>query len=209
VTEHGTGGVNSEQLTGAQRALVQDAAWASLIDVLSRGVLLVSFALSLGAGPFTIGLLGAIPSLAQLAQLPAIALVERFRRRRLIAVGLGLSERVFVLLLAALPFLPDRHLGLVILVFGQGAIAVLAAMSACSWNSWMHDLLPHHGMGAFFARRLSWSTCVALAGALAGGALVENWPGRDPIQAYAVVFATAGVAGFISSWFLARVPDRQ
>lgn len=199
--------LTDEELAGAQRALVQDAAWASLIDVLSRGVLLVSFALLLGAGPFTIGLLGAIPSLAQLAQLPAIAVVERLRRRRLIAVGLGLCERIFVLLLALLPLLSDKDLALTILVLGQIAIAVLAAMSACSWNSWMHDLLPRSGIGAFFAKRLSWSTSVSLIGALAGGAIVDNWPGANKIYSYSVIFAVAGIAGFLSSWFLARVPE--
>jgi hypothetical protein len=60
----------------------------------SGGLVLVGFALAVGAGPLTVGLLGAIPAFGQLAQLPAIVLVERLRRRRLLAVWLGNSERI-------------------------------------------------------------------------------------------------------------------
>jgi MFS family permease len=202
-----TGPIHSDELARAQHKLVQDAAWASLIGVFAGGVVLVGFALTLGAGPLTIGLLGAIPALGQLAQLPAIALVERFRRRRLLAVWLGVSERVVVMLLAALPFLPDRGLALALLVVAEVLIASTAAISACAWNSWMHDLLPRQGMGTFFAHRLSWSTMVSLIGGLTAGALVDHWPGREPLHAYAAAFIGAGLAGFASSWFLSKVPE--
>jgi MFS family permease len=202
-----TGAINGTELARAQHALVQDAAWSSLVGVLAGGVVLVGFALALGAGPLTIGLLGAIPGLGQLAQLPAVVLVERLRRRHLLAVWLGVLERVVVLLLAGLPFLPDRGLALMLLVVAQVLIASTAAMSACAWNSWMHDLLPRQGMGAFFARRLSWSTAVSLLGGLGAGALVDHWPGGEPLHAYAAAFTGAALAGFVSSWFLSRVPE--
>jgi MFS family permease len=201
------GGIEGPALARAQAALVQDASWASLIGVLSGGVVLVGFALALGAGPLTIGLLGAIPALGQLAQLPAILLVERLRRRRFLAVWLGIAERLVVLAMAALPFVPDRGQALMLLVVAQALIASTAAMSACAWNSWMHDLLPRQGLGAFFARRLSWSTLVSLLGGLAAGALVDHWPGSQPLQAYAAAFGGAALAGFVSSWFLSRVPE--
>jgi hypothetical protein len=78
--------VTPDDLARGKRALVKDAAWASLVGALYGGVILVGFALELGATPFLIGLLAAIPFFAQFAQLPAIALVERVRERRRIAV---------------------------------------------------------------------------------------------------------------------------
>jgi MFS family permease len=201
------GVIGGGELARAQHALVQDAAWASLIGVLSGGVVLVGFALALGAGPLTIGLLGAIPALGQLAQLPAIVLVERLRRRRLLAVWLGVSERVVVLLLAILPFLPDRGLALMLLVAAEVLIASTAAMSACAWNSWMHDLLPRQGHGGVLRAPALLVHRGFAAGGLAAGALVDHWPGREPLHAYAAAFIGAALAGFVSSWFLARVPE--
>ena len=69
--------VTPEALEAGKRALVWDAAWASVTGAWSGGVVLVAFALSLGADPMTIGLLAAIPFLAQAVQLPTIYLVER------------------------------------------------------------------------------------------------------------------------------------
>ena len=70
-------------------ALVQDAAWARLTGSLYAGVVLVGFALALGAIPTQIGILSAIPLLAQVLQLPAIALIERFHHRRTITLVTG------------------------------------------------------------------------------------------------------------------------
>src|SRR5512134_1739222 len=96
--------ISPEALAGGQRVLVADAAWASLTGALSGGVVLVALALELGAGPQAIGLLGAIPFIAQAAQLPAIAVVDQVRRRKLIAVlALGIA-RLLILALALLPF---------------------------------------------------------------------------------------------------------
>src|SRR5581483_3993656 len=85
--------VTPADLERGKRALVKDAAWASMVGALCGGVILVGLALELGATPWHIGLLAALPFLAQLAQLPAISLIERMRERRKIAVmALGVSR---------------------------------------------------------------------------------------------------------------------
>ncbi|MCI0755314.1 MFS transporter [Teichococcus vastitatis] len=199
--------ISSEEVERGKRALVADGAWASTIGIMAGGVVLVGFALQIGATPFEIGLLAAIPFIGQLAQLPAIGLVQRFQKRRRLAVGLGLAERVMILTLAALPFLASAEAALALLILGQLVVAVLAATSACAWNSWMHDFLPREGLGAFFAKRLFWGTTVALIAGLTAGVLVDHWPGSDRIHAYSATFAFAAAAGFVSSWFLAQVPE--
>jgi MFS family permease len=62
-------------------------------------------------------------------------------------------------------------------------------------------------MGAFFARRLFWATTLALIGGLAGGQIVARWPLGEPIYAYTAAFVAASVAGFVSSYWLALVPE--
>jgi len=90
-------------LRRGQRALVRDAAWASVTGSLYGGVILIRFALALGAGPFAIGMLAAIPFIGQAIQLPAIALIERLRQRRKIAVVAVSVARFLILLLAIVP----------------------------------------------------------------------------------------------------------
>jgi MFS family permease len=190
-----------------ERALVQDAAWASLAGALYGGVIQVGFALALGAGPFIIGLLAAIPLMAQASQLPAIALVEHVRQRRKIAVIATTVARTLILTLAVLPFLPIGDARLSWLLAAQVVICVLGSVAGCAINSWLHQFLPREGLGAFFARRLFWATSLACAGSLATGLLVDHWQWGEKLHAYSVAFALAGAAGFVSSWFLARVPE--
>jgi MFS family permease len=192
---------------GAQHHLVRDAAWASLTGSLSGGVVLAAFALHLGAGPFSIGLLAALPLMAQVAQLPGIALIERLRRRRPLALPVITAARVLIGLLAPLPFMIDTDSALVLLIAGQALIALLGSLGACAINSWLHQLVPQERRGPFFARRLLWGTLVAGAGSLAAGQAIDYTPARFTAWAFGACFVAAAVAGFVSSWHLARVPE--
>ncbi len=191
----------------AERHLVMDAAWASTVGALSGGVVLVGFALELGASPFAIGLLAAIPLLAQAAQIPAIALVERLRQRRKITVIGATAARMLILAMALLPLIADPHDRLTALLCMQLAISALGATAGCALNSWLHQLLANREIGTLFARRLFWSTVLGAVGALAAGQLIDYSPFGDRLLAYALSFALAGVAGFIGVLHLARVPE--
>lgn len=195
------------EIAAAQPLLVRDAAFASLTGALSGGVVIVGFALALGAGPQVIGLLAAIPFFAQLAQLPAIAFVERFRQRKRIGVIALTVARLAIFGLVLLPFVDDPRLRLTLLVLAQVAVAALSSFAACAVNSWFHQLLPTERLGAFFGRRLLVSTVLACVGTLAVGWWVDHPPGGDPMRAYALSFAGAGLAGLLSSWYLARTPE--
>jgi len=197
--------VSAQELAAAERSLVADAAWASLTGAWSGGVVLAAFAIALGAGPFAIGLLAAIPIAAQVAQLPAIALIERFRERKRIGVLVIVLSRVCLLALIAVPFIPECQRALVLLIAGQIAIAVLGSIGACAVNSWLHQLISRDRLGPFFARRLLWGTLAGGIGALLAGQWIDHAP--DRLHAFAWVFAGAALASFVSSYYLARTPE--
>lgn len=190
-----------------RRALVIEAAFATTAGALYGGVILIGFALELGAAPLVVGLLAAIPFLVQVAQVPSILLVERVRARRRITVLSVSAARLLIMCLALLPLLHDRALQLGALIGLQVAIALFGAVAGCAFNSWVHQLVPRDMLGALFARRLFWSTLLASLGALSAGYLVQHWPGADRLHAYAVIFVAAGIAGLVSSRYLATVPE--
>ena len=199
--------VSGDELEAGKRALVWDAAWASLTGAWSGGVVLVAFALSLGAGPMTIGLLAAIPFMAQAAQLPTIFLVERIRRRKLIGVTSLNIARAIIFLLALLPFAAPASWRIPLLLLSQVGIALMGSVAACAINSWFHQMLPPTGLGAFFGRRLLIASALACGGTLAAGLLVDHPPFGVANYAYAASFAAAALAGFASSACLARTPE--
>jgi MFS family permease len=200
--------VSAAQLAAGQRHLVLDLGWASVSGAFSGGVILAAFALALSATPLQIGLLAAIPFMAQALQLPATLMIERVRQRRRIAVVTITAARVLTIAMAALPFLPVRGVALGGLLGAQVLIAALNAVGACAMSSWLHQLIPHEELGSFFARRLFSGTTFACVATLAAGALVDHWHG-DRLHAYGVAFAVAGLTGFVSSFHIARTPEPQ
>ena len=190
-----------------ERSLVLDASFASLAGALSGGVILSAFALGAGAGPLVIGLLGAIPFLSQAAQLPAIAFVERIRKRRTIGVLSLSAARIVIVLTALLPFLPAARTQLGWLLAAQVAICTLSSFAACAVNSWLHQLVGRESLGDFFAKRLFWGTALACVGTLAAGWLLDPHDWIERREAFAIAFGAAGCAGLASSYFLARAPE--
>ncbi|HEU4460287.1 MAG TPA: MFS transporter [Methylibium sp.] len=199
--------VTPAALARGEADLVRDAGWASLTGALSGGVILASFAVELGAGPAQIGLLSAIPFIAQWGQLPAIALVERFRQRRRIGVWSITAARVLILGIAALPLVAAPATAFRALLMLQFVSAALVSVGSCAVNAWLHQLIPQERLGHFFARRLFWGTAAASAGTLVAGYLIERAAAGQRLEPYAAAFFGAALASFASSWYLSRAPE--
>ena len=140
----------AELETGLKR-LVVEALFSNTTAALTTGVVLTAFALHLGANNATIGLLAAIPFLTQLAQIPAIALVERVRERKRIAVLSSAFGRTMLGVMALAPF--AGALGLPIMIVATIILCAMGAIGGCAWNSWIRDLAPEDRMGRILARR--------------------------------------------------------
>ena len=79
--------ISPAELDAGLRRLMLDAAFATIVGTLNSGVVLIAYALWLGASPAVIGLLAAIPFLTQLLQAPTVLLLEKVRSRRLVSVA--------------------------------------------------------------------------------------------------------------------------
>jgi MFS family permease len=204
--------ISPADIARGKRALVQDGAWANVVGALTSGVLLVGFALALGASDQLIGILAAIPFITQLAQLPAIRLIAVLRRRKAITIVATTTGRALLVLIALLPFLSDHDMALTLLIGGQLAFCALGAIGGCAWNSWIHDLLPKQGLGDFFAKRLFWSTGLGMTASLLAGWIIDHAPAvfggeERKVYAYSIVTLLGAAAGFASSWWLTQVPE--
>jgi MFS family permease len=190
------------------RLLVTEAAFSGGTAALTTGVILTAFALHLGATNVMVGVLASVPFLTQLLQLPAIGLIERWRRRKQIAVFTSLIGRAMLAVMAALAFF-NGTLPLLIFLGAQIILCGLGAVGACAWNAWMRDLAPEDRMGAVFARRTMWLTGISLVlGLAAAFALDVTPPGsfrRDLV--FAGMFAAGCITGLISARVVAAMPE--
>ncbi|MBE0478940.1 MFS transporter, partial [Candidatus Aerophobetes bacterium] len=176
---------------------------------LSSGSVITAFALLMGASNLVIGLLAAAPFLANIFQIPAVVLVEKVRKRRLIVILASLINRAWLLVFAVIPLI-FMHRGLSILAAGVFFAGIAAAFSACSWSSWIRDLVPDEIRGHFFSKRLMWSYILAMPVFLAAGRFVDFWQAKFPAQpalGYSIVFLLAFGFGVGSILALRAIPD--
>jgi MFS family permease len=191
--------------------LIIDAAAGTAIGALNSGVVLLALALHIGATNLAIGILAAIPLLTQMLQAPTVKLVERLRRRRQISVISLFLARLALPVYAAVPFMPDRDAAIATLIGAALVHYGLNAVAACSWNSWMRDLIPVERLGAFFARRGLFATAVSAAATIIAAVALESVRGSDTLgdRVFGALYILGFACGLVSTGALARVPEPQ
>jgi MFS family permease len=191
------------------RLVLFDALASEAMGTLTTGVFLVGFAVALGADNFAIGVLAAVPFFAQLLQIPAVLLVERWRVRRDICVFSTAIGRAFLVGAAAAPLI-DGPLGIKVLIASLAIYQGMAAIAGCAWNSWMRDLVPSSEHGRFFGRRTAATTALSVVAALSGGAIIDLWKSYMPEYAvfgYSLLFLVSAFVGYIGVYLLRITPD--
>lgn len=187
-----------------------DGLMSQAMTTLTGGVFLVALAVSLNASNFYIGLLAAVPPLAQLFQIPAVLLIEKFKKRKIITVINSLLSRLFLLAVPFFIFFTNKKIALYFLLVFIFLSAVFGAISGCSWNSWLRDLVPKNILGAFFSRRMFLSVSLGLILSVAAGYFIDIWQllGLENIYiSYSLIFLTGAVFGLAGVFFIAKIPE--
>ncbi len=202
--------LTDEEIQHGLKLVIRDGLATQAMVTLTGGIFLVAFALELGASNTVIGLLAAIPPLAELLQMPAIYIVDRVRKRRLVVVAASLAARLCWIPIILIPFAFSLEQGVFVLIASIALYSSFSAVSHCGWNSWMRDLIPQDRLGAFFSRRMTLSTALALVISLAAGFFIDSWKVVFPDLAaygYSALFLLGLIAGLVGITLLARTPE--
>ena len=202
--------LTDDEIRYGLRNVIKDGLTSQAMGTLTGGVFLVAFALKLGASNMVIGLLAAIPFLAQLIQIPSIYLIEKYRSRRAICVYSSALSRMFWLLIAAIPFLFSIETGLMVLMTALILQSAVGGIGGCCWNSWMRDLVPSDRLGSFFSKRMSLAAVLGSSLSLAAGFYIDKWENLFPdhkLYGYSALFFLGFLAGMLGVYFLSATPE--
>jgi len=202
--------LSENQIQSALKNIIRDGVASQAMGILTGGAFLVAFAVKLGASNFVIGLLAAIGPLAQLLQLPSIFIVEKIRNRRLITVIAAALSRVCWLIIALSPFIFPAKIAIAVLLILLAAVSAFGAVSGCSWNSWMRDLIPENMMGSFFSKRMQISTGIGIALSILAALYLDFWKkqfAEQELAGYSILFLSGFGAGVLGLFFLAKTPE--
>ncbi|HEX6929480.1 MAG TPA: MFS transporter [Gammaproteobacteria bacterium] len=202
--------LTEEDVDRGLKLVVRDGIASEMMTTLTGGAFLVSLALMMGASNFQIGLIAALPTLANLFQLVAIWLVHTFANRRAITVISLTLSRLPLLVIAALPFLAPPEIGIALLIGLLFIQHFFGAIAGTSWSSWMKDLVPESILGEYFSNRGRKIMIVAVSLSLIAATALDyvevNFT-ENVSLAYSVMFAFAGVVGLYGASLLARTPE--
>ena len=204
-----------EHLTSAEvetglGLVLRDGLASQAMATMTTGVFLVGLALSFNASNSMIGVLAAVPFLAQLLQLPALFVIERVRVRRIVSASASGISRLALFVVALSPLLPTQGLSLTVLVAALLVHAAFGALSACAWNSWMRDLVPEARLGSYFATRTFYMTILGLTLSLLCAGFIEVWNAHFAVRevyAYSILFLLGGGVGLYGAYIISRIPE--
>lgn len=200
------------ELERGLRLGVIEGAFAYSTFTLTSGAILAAFVYGSGMGAFQYGLFTALPFLAQLLQIPNVALLRRWHDRRAMTVLFASIGRLSLLgVTAALLFLPPDARAVAVLV-SFVSWSVFSALAGGAWLWWMRDLVPGDRLGRYFGDRGSALVAIS-APVLLGAGFFLDWVkaggGEESLRfAFAALFASAAAFGTVSSAILAQMPHR-
>ena len=167
-----------------------------------------------GANNLQVGILAALPFVTQVAQLPAVLAVERYRVRKAIGVPALLGAHLMWAPIGAVPFFLETP--------GAAAVAVVilllalrglfAPVWATTWTSWMRDLVPQDVLGSYYGRRLAVITVAVAVVGLGASFFVRWWESvsapEDAILAYSLLLVGGSLTfGLASTWCALRASE--
>jgi MFS family permease len=186
-----------------------EGALANVFIVLTGGAFLTGLALHLGASDMEIGLLGAMPFLAQSAQLISAYLVDRLgERKSLTVIASVIARQVFWLMIPILFLSGSWRLFALLSVVTISGIATMVATP--SWLSWMVDLVPDRIRGRYFGNRSAAIAFTTVAATLAGGIILDKCGALGQAHlGFAVIIGIACICALLAVMLLNQLPETE
>ena len=167
-------------------------------SIMSSGFI-AAYALLLGANNLQIGILAALPFIAQPLQLLQTPIVERVRRRKPLAVIAWATAQAIWLPIALIPVFLSMPgaLSVSALLALVGVRAILGTVMIVNRDSWTRDLVPRDHLADFASRRLRYATISSIVIGLSGAFFVDFWSGwsapDSEILGYTIVIAAGAI----------------
>jgi MFS family permease len=191
----------------ALRISTIEGSWAALHFLITTGVFFTGFALMLGANDFQLGLLGAIPVIAQVFQILGAYLIERTGLRKGIVAWFSVVSRTMWLPMALIPFFVHSRAVLLFMIL-YAISSVVMNIAAPGWVTWMAAIIPASIRGRYFGARNRINGFVSISGNLAAGFAIDLFRTHGhEAGGYLTLQLIAVFAGIMAFTLIRRQPD--
>ncbi|MGL5871981.1 MAG: MFS transporter [Xenococcaceae cyanobacterium] len=203
--------LSKQDIRASLKASTGDGIFSAFFGCVTAEILLGNFLLELGATSIEIGMLWAIPMLANFLQPIGAILADRSQSRRQYNLRIFVPARLLWLLLAMATIGFEMgwcqshqliELTLIVVFFAHTS----GALATANWTSWMAVLVPRRLRGRYFGLRNSAANLTNLISVPLLGLLVSRWQ-VSTVQSFGLILILAVVAGLISLGFQLLMAD--
>ncbi|MBW7476621.1 MFS transporter [Paenibacillus oenotherae] len=177
---------------------------ATLINNLLGGPILTAYILYLGGASEEVGLVMAIPALANMFQLIVAYYMQRFNNRLLLLTIAGVTHRLVWVATGLIPFFVAEEYRVTVFIAMYLASFLFASTSGMLWTSIIADMVPAKVRGRFFGIRNTIHWAVASVALLIGGQILEH---LNEATGFAVLYIIAAVCAVWNAIELRRYPN--
>lgn len=189
----------------SQRAILTATSLMAAFNGLTS-VYLVAFALALGASNIVVGVLGALPYLANLiVQIPAAQLVQHLSRKKIIVTFETLSKLFWVPLLIS-PFLFTNPLLFIVLFYL--IIKICEGFTTPALTTLIADVIPSKTRGDFIAVRQRLINLFGMITMVLAGLWLQQFPKESP-TGFAIMFFFGAILGIIGAFVYKKVEEPE
>lgn len=197
--------VSKTEIRTSLKASTLDGVFACLFSNVTGGALLTNFLLELDASPSEIGILAAVPMLANLMQPLGAYFSEQLTSRHNYCFWIySISRSLWLGLAIGIFWVGKAHKAphsLILITFGVAILSCfLGALGSAPWLSWMAAIVPPSLRGRYFGLRNSAANLTNLISVPAIGLIISKWRGGS-IQGYGVVLILGIISGIVSLVF--------
>lgn len=203
-----------EELAGIRYSL-WESALSNVGLILTTGTYLTAFALLMGAEPVHIGLMAALPGLANVLQLAGSYIVQKTGARKRLTLLCYFWSCLIWPLIIALPWMVFHWQvsGLWILIGSLAVSHILVALGGAAWLSWLTDMVPSRLRGRFLSRRNLLAGITGMIVSLAAGSFLDIWNTgfRLPHQqamGISILFSVGILACLWAIYWVRRMPEK-
>lgn len=190
--------------------LLLDGVCSQSMSSLTSSAFLIAYVLMFNVPNIIVGILTAIPFLANLMQLLSTWLIENLNKRKIISVISSLLGRLSLFFIALTPIFFQNFEIYALLLF-IALLNIFGALSNGAFNSWMKDFIPEDIRGRYFAKRsrisFSIATILSIIAAIYIDGLFIVAPDGSSVIRYSVLFLLAFILGTIGVVFLSKIPE--
>lgn len=193
----------SEQRRGLLTSIMEGIP-ANIIANFLGGPILTIYVVYLGGSASDVGLVVAVPALANLVQLVAAFYIQRFTNRRLLLLVFATLHRVLWVSTGLIPFFVteslrvDVFIGLFLMSF------VCASTSSVFWTSIIADMVPAQVRGRYFGIRNTIHWAIASISLLVGGQILQQ---MDERTGFIVLYSISAACVVWNAFELWRYPN--